>query len=330
MRIALVYNQPLPSRYSALGEHGAVAGVLEAVEAVERALLATGHTVTRLGLQPPLANALATVPRLQADLVFNLFEGFDGCPETEGLVAQALEASGHPVTGASRATLDLCLDKGQAKEQLRAKGVPTPPWRLLDGERSRGCALDFPLIVKPLREDASHGIGPRSVVKDPQALADQVDWVGEWFGTPVLVERFLKGREFNVTGLGDRPPQVLPPSEMVYGSQAYGSRLLTYAAKWLPDDDAYRAADVRCPAEVSRGLARQINALAVAACQAVGSPPYARVDLRCDGRGRPYVLEVNPNPDLSPGAGVATQARAAGWEYERLIGAIVDLALAKS
>ena len=327
MHIALVYNAPLPSRYHALGEGEAVTGVLEAVEAVRVALCSWGHTVALVGLRPPLHLAADTLSRLRADLVFNLFEGFEGRPETEGEMAKALALLGRPCTGASAETLALSLDKGKTKGALKAHGVPTPPWALLHSNETAHCVLEYPLIVKPSREDASHGLSDHSVVGDPEALARQVRWVEKHYGRPVLVERFLPGREFNATVLGGPTPRVLPPSEFVYAEATPGPQIMTYAAKWRPEDPSYRAVTIRCPAQVSQALAQEIQALALAAHQAVGAPPYARVDLRCDSMGRPYVLEVKPNPDLSPGAGVALQARVAGLEYKDLIKAIIDLAV---
>ncbi len=327
MRIALVYNEPLPSRYDALGEGGAVAGVMDEVRAVRAALLSLGHTVELVGFQPPLPGALATLGAASSDMVFNLFEGFDGCPETEAQVAAALRLQGRLFTGASSETLALCLDKGKAKEVLEARGLPTPAWRVVRAENVGDCPARFPLIVKPLTEDGSHGLGPESVVWSAEALALRVQWVADRYGEPVLVERFLSGREFNVSVLGGSAPRVLPPTEILYGENVSEPRILTYAAKWLPGDEAYHSTTVQCPARLSPDLQEAISRLALAAHRAVGAPPYVRLDLRCDEAGHPSILEVNPNPDISPDAGMALQARAAGMEYPDLIRTILALAL---
>lgn len=326
MRIALLHNELLPSSYHSFGEGVAVSSVMESVTAVKEVLQSAGHQVTVLGLRPPLANAVAQVTDLKTELVFNLFEGFEGRPETESQLVQELELAGIAFTGASSAVLARCLDKGQTKNVLAEHGVATAEYQLLDSTSMDSLRVALPAIVKPLREDASHGLGSQSVAPDLPSVKRQVCSVEQRFGGPALVERFLCGREFNVTILGGPTPQTLPISEIVYSPGLPGPRILTYEAKWLPNHPAYLASLPQCPAHLSGGLQQEIEQLALAAYRAVGSPPYARVDLRCDGAGRPNVLEVNPNPDLSPDAGIGRQASAAGWSYGRLIEAIVALA----
>ncbi len=326
MRIALVYNEPLPSRYQAQGEELAVASVMDSVRAIEGVLTAAGHTVTLLGLQPPLSRVKAALARLEADLIFNLFEGFDGRPDTEWQVAEDVQSLGCPCTGASARTLALCLNKARTKQLLSARGIPTPPFQLLYSNNLGEFSQDFPVIVKPLQEDASHGLTAQSVVHDPCALARQVCYVEERYGSPTLVEQFLPGREFSVSLLGGQAPRLLSLSELAYSEEMPGPRIMSYVAKWLPQDPAYQAIKLICPAQVPEELAQEIKDLALAAHRAVGAPPYTRVDFRSDDQGRLFVLEVNPNPDLGPEAGMGLQAQAAGLDYSQLILTIVDLA----
>ncbi|MFH1141574.1 MAG: D-alanine--D-alanine ligase [Chloroflexota bacterium] len=327
MHIALLYNEPAPSRYNALGEGVAVASVRVAADAIKGALESRRHTVDLLGLRPPMSSVVAALKGVQADVVFNLFEGFAGKPETEWQVALALETAGLAFTGAHASTLALCLDKARAKQTMAARGIPTPAFRLLESGNLERFSLAFPVIVKPLHEDGSHGLNSHSVVYDLASLAEQVSWVESRYGSPVLVERFLSGREFNVSIMGGRVPRVLPPTEIVYRGDMPGPRILTYASKWLPEDLAYQATVPVCPAPVRQAVWARIKELALAAHSAVGAPPYARVDFRTDERGRLYVIEVNPNPDLSPDTGMAIQADSAGMEYGGLIEAILDLLL---
>lgn len=329
MRIALVYNEPLPSRYQAQGEELAVASVMDSVRAIEGVLTAAGHTVTLLGLQPPLSGVKAALVRLEADLIFNLFEGFGGRPETEWQIAEEVQSLGLPCTGASARTLALCLNKARTKQLLSARGIPTPPFQLLHSGNLGEFSLHFPVIVKPLQEDASHGLTAQSVVHDPRALARQVCYVEERYGSPTLVEQFLPGREFSVSVLVGQSPRPLPISELAYSDDIPGPKIVSYAAKWLPQDAAYLAITLICPAQVPEELAQEIKDLALAAHRAVGAPPYIRVDLRSDDQGHLFILEVNPNPDLGPEAGMGLQARAAGLDYTNLILTIMDLAAAR-
>ncbi len=327
MDIVVVHNAVSPSRYDAAGEGVAVGSVMDAVRAVEEALRARGHRVRRLAVEPPTDQVLATLQSWKPDVVFNLCEGFGGRADSEWRFAQDLAGTGIPFTGADARTLELCLDKAVTKRVLEQAGVPTAPFQMLSALQAEEADVEFPVIVKPVAEDASHGIGLESVVWDRQGLLRQVRRVEETYGAPALAEAFLPGREFNASVLSGAVPRFLAASEMVYPTEDGGVQLLTYASKWLAHDPSYHAVKVVCPAQVSEETFRQIQAVTLAARAAVGSPPYARVDIRADAGGRLHVLEVNPNPDLSPDAGMALQARAAGLEYAALIDGIVQMAV---
>jgi D-alanine-D-alanine ligase len=263
----------------------------------------------------------------RAELVFNLFEGFEAWPDTEWLFAKALRSAGCPFTGASSETLALCLNKALTKRLLMAHGIPTPDFQLLHSVDVEQFTLGFPAIVKPLKEDASHGIDSQSVVHDMRSLKTQVSAICDRYGGPALVESFLSGREFSVSILGGPTPQVLPISELTFSQETPGPRIVTFAAKWLSEDPEYLSCTPVCPAQVPEGMQNEIQELVRRSHMAVGSPPYARVDLRTDSQGRLHVLEINPNPDISPHAGMALQAEAAGLGYRALIESITSLAL---
>ena len=327
MRIVVVYSKPQASPYDAIQEQEAENSIVAAVAAVTAALQSQGHTVTRMPVESPLAAMVPLLQVLAPDLIFNLFEGFGGRPEAEAEASVVFRSLGVPVTGALGPTLALCLDKAKTKEVLRAAGVPTPDYQRLAGHEADRFSLRYPVIVKPVGEDASHGCTSESVVYDAGALRRQLDRVARLFGGEALVERFLLGREFNASLLGGPSPEVLPLSEIVFSDGMPEPKLLTYAAKWRQDTPEYRSSMPCCPAQVNAAMRRQIEQLALAAYGAVGSPPYARVDMRCDGRSNPYVLEVNPNPDISVDGGMALQATVAGLGYDGLIRRIVAMAL---
>jgi D-alanine-D-alanine ligase len=325
-RVAIVYNEPLSSRYDERGEQAAVSGVLEAVEAVHEALLKLGYGVVKVPLAPPLRRASQRLTALEAVLVFNLFEGFAGHPETEAEIAEILSALGKAYTGCPAGALKLALDKARTKVVLKKAGIKTPDFQLLRPETLSGFSLSYPCIVKPRREDASHGLSPESVVYNFASLDKQVTAVSRFYGGQALVEHFIGGREFNATVLGDT---VLPISEIVYSLPQGMPRILSFAAKWQPDSPYFQGTKVVCPAEIGADEKKKIARTTLAAFRLLGCRGYARVDMRQDKAGQLNVIEVNPNPDISPGSGAVRQAEAAGMTYPQFIERIIQLALEK-
>jgi len=325
-RVAVVYNEPLKSRYDERGEQAAVTGVLEAVEAVHDALLELGYGVVKVPLAPPLHRARKRLGALEADIVFNLFEGFAGHPETEAEIAEILAALERPFTGCPAGALKLALDKARTKTVLKSAGINTPDFQLLRPETLSGFRLVYPCIVKPRREDASHGLSPQNVVNDFASLEKQVTAVSRYYGGQALVEHFIEGREFNVTVLGGT---VLPVSEIDYSLPKGVPRLLTFAAKWQTDSPYFQGTKVVCPAEIKDKERENIAQTALKVFGLLGCRGYARVDMRLDETGQLNVIEANPNPDISPGAGSVRQAEAAGMTYPQFIEKIVKLALEK-
>jgi len=326
-RVVLVYNEPCPSRYSEIGEEKAVLGVLDAMEAVHQALLQLDFDVVLVPLVPPLAQAESKLRSLNTDLVFNLFEGFCGYPETEALIPEILLQVGISVTGCPPSMLRLALDKAKLKALLTAAGVPTPDFQVLNPQVLHQFRLNYPCIVKPCREDASHGLSPESLVNDFAALERQSKLISTSYGGDALVEEFINGREFNATVLGNPERTVLPISEIVYSLPPGMPRILTFAAKWEPDSFYFQSTKAVCPADIDVEEQKRIARTARAAFELVGGRGYARVDMRISEDGELNVIEVNPNPDISPGTGAARQAGATGMSYNQFIEEIIRLAL---
>ncbi len=327
-KIAVLYNEPETSRYDQAGEFQAVVGVLEAVNAVHKALLELGHRVIRVPLLPPESQLRGTIECLSVDLIFNLFEGFCGLPDTEALVPEIADDLGLKYTGCPAPALRLALDKARTKSALIGSGIDTPRFQVLRPDTSGGFSLRFPCIVKPVAEDASHGLTEESVVRDRTALQRQIERISGLYGGEALVEEFIDGREYNATVMGGKEPYALPVSEIVYTLPPEMPPILTYAAKWQPGTVYFTATNNVCPAPVSPAEQEIITRAALAAFRLiVGSRGYARVDMRQGRDGKLYILEVNPNPDISPGAGAVRQAQARGLSYTDFIGSIVELAL---
>jgi D-alanine-D-alanine ligase len=326
-RIALVYNEPHPSRYDSAHEEKAVLGVLEAVDAVHQALLELGYKVALLPLVPPFEEARQKLAALQVDVVFNLFEGFCGEPETEVLVPEALTELGMLYTGCQAPVLKLALDKARVKVLLKDAGIPTPDFQLLNPGTLDTFRLSFPCIVKPRGEDASHGISADSLITDFASLERQVRTITDSYNSGALVEHFIGGREFNATVMGNSRCTVLPVSEIVYSLEPDIPRILTFAAKWEEDSVYFKGTRVICPAEVDTAYQQNIARTALAAFKLLVGHGYARMDMRMDEYGVLNVIEVNPNPDISPGTGAARQSSAAGMSYAEFIEKIVNLTL---
>ena len=328
-RVVIVYNQPQSSRYDNTHEEKAVLGVLDAVNAVHKALRELNHEVSLLPLLPPVEEARQKLLELKADIVFNLFEGFCGEPETEILVPETLAQMGIPYTGCSADILKLALDKAGVKVILKEAGIPTPDFQVLTPDTLDTFKLDFPCIVKPRAEDASHGISADSFVNDFPALERQVQVITETYRSGALVEHFIGGREFNATVMGNSQCVVLPISEIVYSLLPEVPRILTFAAKWEPGSPYFKGTKVICPAAVSASELEYISGAAMSAFKLLVGRGYARMDMRMDEAGTLNIIEVNPNPDISPGTGAARQSRAAGMSYAAFIEKLINLALEK-
>jgi D-alanine-D-alanine ligase len=326
-KIAVIYNAPNPELYGTELEKKASLTILDCVDAVYVALKDAGYPVVRIPLIPPLESAKESLKTLETDLVFNLFEGFDGSPESEAVLTDYLAELGLAHTGCTGTALSFGLDKINAKTHLAAMGAETPRYQLLAPETVSRFHLDYPCIVKPYAEDGSNGITENSVVYDFPSLEKQVTHISRLFKKRVLVEEYVDGREFNVTVLGTSPPRALPVSEIVYSLPPDMPRILTFSAKWDPQSVYFKGTKAICPAEISDKLRERIAHSAILAFRLLGSHGYARFDFRLDDRDELKIIELNPNPDISPDAGAALQARVDGLNYQQFIEQIVQLAL---
>lgn len=296
-----------------------IASVMRAVDDIAGIFAGMGHQVRKV----PVRTDLRWLSLARgADLVFNLCEGVQGVALWEDHVAAALEFAGIPFTGAGAWTVAVCRRKAVANAILSQAGLPVPPWVVAHGR----IPDDFPLpaIVKPAAEDASAGLDRASVVTDKKTLRSRVAAMTEQFDE-VLVQQYIAGREFNVGFVGAR---ILPVAEIDFSGMPEGTwPILTYAAKWHTGSAEDLGSVPMCPAAVSDRLAGKITRIAESAWRAMQGTGYGRVDLRVDAEGRPWVLEVNPNPDLTDEAGLSRMARAAGWDYPELIRRVAEVAL---
>ena len=302
-----------------------VAAVVGNVHEIRDVLRRRGHEVELLALRLGDFRWLSRVRR--SDLVFNLCEGINGHARFEDFIVGTLELTGVPFTGCRHWATTMAHRKHVANTLLAAAGLPIPTFTLAQANKT---PAEFPLpaIVKPAAEDASVGIDNGAVCTSKRALKRRVALMLEQF-EEVLVQEYVAGRQFNVGFVGKR---MLPIAEIRFEGMPEGNwPIVGYAAKWIPGSPEDEGTVPICPAVVDEDLARRIAGIAKDAWMHMsGGEGYGRVDLRVSEDGQPFVLEVNPCPDLSSNAGLARMGRAFGWSYDDLVMQVVDEALMRS
>jgi len=326
--VGIAYNAYDPLTGPKL-ERASEESVEQTAKEVLTAVTELGYTAFILPLHKSFMRFLNRVKDLNADIIINLCEAFAGYPQLESNVAAAFELLGVPFTGNDSRTLALCLNKFKTKAVLKSYGLPTAPSKLVDSPDQK-VDIPFPLIVKPNAEDASLGIHPESVARDQESLQKQVQKVLDVYEQPALVEAFIEGREFNVAILDNSKPEALPVSEIDFTKMPEGqTHILCYQAKWLTDDILYTTTPPVCPAPIDDAQKMKLQETAIKAFLACECRDYARIDFRMDKKGKFYILEVNPNPDISLNAGYARALAAAGIDYKIFWKMMIDKALGR-
>lgn len=258
-------------------------------------------------------------------MVFNWCEEIPGIPHSEALVAQTLEDMDFTYTGSPPDVLTFCWDKVKVKQLMNLRGIPTPCWRVYDSANTDDWDC-FPAIVKPSMEHCSFGLTTEAVVMSPDELRARVALIIKTFRQPALVEDFIDGREFHISLWGNRSVKMLPPAEMDFGAfDDTRDRLCTYESKFHPGSRHYEKIGLLLPAPLSGVEHDRLQRTCVLAYQTIGCRDYARLDLRLRD-GIFYVLDVNPNSDVSVEASMACTAEAAGYRYGEMIVHIIGLA----
>ncbi len=329
-RVLVMYNEPtLPNDHpDADSEHD----ILYTADTICRILQLAGLPIARLGITHDPAAVIAGIKSAAPDVVFNLYEGTAGWGNAEAFVSGILELLRVPFTGCPTQPLLLCRSKPLTKRLLAGAGLPTAPFMVIDDGHVPPCPIDWPVIVKPGTEDASIGIDQGSVVTSQRELEDRVGYLRGKYGPLVLVEKFVRGREFNVALIErDGALTTLPFSEILFVPPADRPDLwpiVSFDAKWRPGTLDFTATPAKNPAEnVTLAMQESIANLAKKAFELVGCRDYARVDFRVDESGQPFVLEVNPNPCISPLAGLAAGLETAKLPYADFILGLVRSAL---
>ncbi len=314
----------------------------ETIQAILEALEAGGHRATFLEGDETL---LDTIRQVKPDLCFNICEGHWG-DGREAQVPALLEMLRIPYTGSQVLTLALTLDKPMTKRVLSYHGLPTPPFQVFERlTEPLDPELRFPLFVKPSREGTGMGVSAESIVHDESQLRAQLERIFERYDQPVLVERFVEGREVTVGVVGNlRSPVAwrVPEDEeapRVRKGLHFFPPLEVDMAAYPPEEAGIYTSRIKvemahdfhclCPAPLREDQVERLTWLTAAVFRVTGCLDVARVDFRLDANDgdKPYILEVNPLPGLNPGySDLCLEAAADGWTYEQLINEIVNLA----
>jgi len=328
IRVAVLYNVD----FEDTGPEGDPGYAARAdVEVVARSIAATlddgAHEAHLVPVDGDMHELRTRLLELEPDCAFNLCESLAGDARLETAVPLLVELLGIPCTGSSPEALSQALYKDRVKHRLEKAGVPTPRACVM-ARADDPCDLPFPVIVKPVREDGSAGITSRSVVHDGESLRQVVSEVVRAFRQPCLVEGFIPGRELNVALFGFPTARVLPLSEIDFSQMAEGEpKIVSYAAKWHEGSASDLGTRPVLHPQLPSAVAARVRRVAVEAFRALGMRDYGRVDIRLSASGVPYVVDVNPNCDLSPHAGMARAAAAVGIDYPALAKLLVRYAL---
>jgi D-alanine-D-alanine ligase len=336
LKIAIIYDRALVDEDEEAGPSSDKAPVTrtldkkEVEEEVEEALVKLGHEPVMHEIDGTIRSLLA-LARIDGDLVFNLCESFGDDDTADFKIAAFLELLGKKYTGAGTHGLMLAQDKAIAKKIFAFHGVHTPVFaQSFRGRLDFSHDLQFPVIVKPAREDGSIGIEFSAVVSSIRELMERMDWLHQHFDSPVLIEEYIEGREMYVGVIGNEKPQVLPVIELDLSKLPHGMpRIASAEVKWGKGTKAFKDTRSAIATDLSEENIASLHQAAIAAYQALELRDYGRIDMRLQADGHVHVIEANPNPWLSSRAEFAMAARKAGRTYTELIGEIVELAMAR-
>jgi D-alanine-D-alanine ligase len=332
MKIAVIFDSPHPEWEDAAFKREVEEKIEEAEYDVARALMAGGHDVLMIGIGDDVAPLLTKLAEFQPKLVFNGCEGFRKNARHEYAIAALLDMYGYRYTGSSPTALLVARNKSLTKKVLAFHNIRVPAFaEFHDGDAVvRPSELRFPLIVKPLLEDASIGIAQASVVEDDASLTQRVEFIHAKYHQAAIVEELVEGREVYVGLIGNDELEVLPLTEMTFGEPEIGEhRIATYKAKW--DEEYRKKKKIKnvFAKGVSEELTRRIGEICTTAFHALWLQDYGRVDVRLAHDDEVYVLEVNPNPFIADEHELAEAAKKSGLKYNAFIQRIVDEALAR-
>ena len=297
---------------------------------VLQALTELGHTTAHLALFDDLDLLRQKLQSFEPDIIFNLADQFKNNRAFDQHIASFLAMHGVPFTGCGSTGLTLCKHKGISKKILSYHRIHTPAFvTIARGKRiARPARLRFPILIKPLKEEASLGISQASFVETDEQFKERVQFIHEKFDNDVIAEEYIEGREFYVSLLGNHRLQVFPIRELVFKEVPPDEpKIATYKAKW---DEEYRkrwglqnqfaeGLDPAVVRDIERTCKRIYHLLTI--------DGYARIDLRVTAKNEVYFIEANPNPILAADEDFAQSAMKLNVTYPQLMDRIIRLGL---
>lgn len=325
MKIAVVYNRESNSVINLFGIPNRERYGKQSIRRIVDSLKQYGHQVKAFeGDKDLIRNLEEFMPRVIKGeipgMVFNLSYGIQGQARYTH-VPGILEMVGIPYVGSNPLAHSLALDKVVAKMIFRQNGLPTADFAVLDGPDFDPPDLAYPLIVKPKNEAVSMGI---KIVNSEAELREAAGHIFERFGQPVLAEQYIEGREINVGLLGNNSPTPLPPCEIVFGEG--GPPIYTIEDK---KGKSGREISWLAPAPIGETLTEKAQEIALQAFKALGCYDCARVDMRLDGEGNFYILEINSLPSLGEHGSYTIAAQQVGLDFPALVNQLVEVASAR-
>lgn len=289
-----------------------------------------GHDVMPLGVSDDLGVLRRAIEQFKPSICFNLLEEFHGLGVYDSHVVSYLELMRTPYTGCNPRGLMLAHNKAMSKMICRYHRIPVPGFAVYPIGRKvrRPGKLRFPLLVKSLTEEGSVGISQASVVYDEQKLADRVAFIHRSVGTDAIAEQYIDGRELYVGVLGNDRLQVLPVWEMQFANlRDDAPKIATGKIKWDAKYQKKIGLRTQVAGDLDEPTRKRIQHLCKRSYRALGLSGYARMDLRLTPGGKAYLIEANPNPNLSYGEDFAESAENAGLDYDQLLHKLISLGM---
>ncbi|MFA6032289.1 MAG: ATP-grasp domain-containing protein [Myxococcota bacterium] len=325
-KVILLYNDYLEIYSRTETSPGELIEAFSAMKAIKDSLESLGYDVIPISVTKLNMELLSLLKKHKKTLVFNLCESLEGNAELEKTLPDFMEKHGIVYTGSGPEAIEGCLNKFRVKKTFKNNGIPTPSGALIKGtvKASSFKGLRFPLILKPVHEDASIGIASASVVYNEAEAIVRANFIIHELRQPAVAEEYIEGREVTASVWGNNPPSMIELSEIDFAELPTDlPKIVTYNSKWNTDSPEYIGTKPVCPAIVTPELRARLQEIAINTFKTLKLRDYGRVDMRVTSNGEPYVIDVNPNPDLSPDAGFFRAASSKGFDYIRMIDRIV-------